>query len=146
MIIKATAYIKNGRVHISKNEQPAFLMRISKLKNQRAELQLIIGKKRTIPENNYYWGCIVEMIMLEINEQWGETFSKNDIHEFLKNRFLDGVEISNENGEIISIRKSTKDNTTTMQEEYHENCRRFAKDFLNLTIPLPNEQLEIEIN
>jgi len=144
MKITAQGHIKNGKLVINKSELPVFLHIISTQKNKPVNVIVEAGSKRSDQQNKYYWGVIVELIRLAINEINGENFTKEDIHEFLKNRFIKGKEISNESGEVISIRKSTTDNTTIMQEEYHENCRRFAAEFLNVYIPLPNEQTEIE--
>lgn len=141
-MIKALGYIKAGKLKVAKSELPAFLSLISKQKDKRVEIIVKFGSKRSNQQNAYYWGVIVELIRLGINEIQGENFTKEDIHEFLKNKFLQGEEIVNKEGEVIMIRKSTIDNTKTAQEEYHENCRRLAFEFLNIEIPLPNEQIE----
>jgi len=141
-MIKALGYIKAGKLKVAKSELPAFLSLISKQKDKRVEIIVKFGSKRSNQQNAYYWGVIVELIRLGINEMQGENFTKEDIHEFLKNKFLQGEEIVNKEGEVIMIRKSTIDNTKTAQEEYHENCRLFAFEFLNIEIPLPNEQIE----
>lgn len=141
-MIKALGYIKAGKLKVAKSELPAFLSLISKQKDKRVEIIVKFGSKRSNQQNAYYWGVIVELIRLGINDMQGENFTKEDIHEFLKNKFLQGEEIVNKEGEVIMIRKSTIDNTKTAQEEYHENCRRFAFEFLNIEIPLPNEQIE----
>lgn len=143
-MIKASGYVKNGKLRINKTELPVFLHKISTQKNKPCEVIVKFGSKRSTRQNAYYWGVIVELIRLAINEANGENFTKDDIHVFLKNRFIEGIEIVNNNGEVIKIRKSTSDNTKTMQEEYHELCREFAKEFLNIEIPLPNEDLELK--
>lgn len=145
-MIKASGYIKNGKLRINKTELPVFLHKISTQKNKPCEVIIKFGSKRSTRQNAYYWGVVVELIRLAINEQWGETFTAEDIHTFLKEKFIEGDEIVNNHGEVIKIRKSTSDNTKTMQEEYHDLCRQFARDFLNVEIPLPNENLELKFN
>lgn len=31
------------------------------------------------------------------------------------------------------------------EEEYHEQCRQFAAEYLNIEIPLPNEKLTLNL-
>lgn len=142
--IKASGYIKDGKLRIKKTELPVFLHKISKQKNKPCEITVTFGSKRSSKQNSYYHAVIVGLITSAINEQQGENFTNDEIHNFLKNRFIQGKEIANQNGEVIYIRKSTTDNSTTMQEEYHDQCRTFAMEFLNTYIPLPNEKLELK--
>lgn len=65
------------------------------------------------------------------------------IHEFLKARFLHGEELHDANGEVHTMPPTTTILTTTEAEEYYDQCRQFAAEYLNITIPLPNEQVEI---
>lgn len=54
--------------------------------------------------------------------------------------------INEETGEIVRVPKSTTENTTTTQEEYHLEIRKFTKEWFNVEIPLPNEHLNLELN
>lgn len=112
------------------------------------DIEIIIQRKKKTRSNNqnaYYWGVIVKLVQNAIKEQWGERMTSNDVHSMLKTE-LNYVERYNEKtGEVIKVAKSTTQNTTTEQEEYHEECRRFAKEWFNIDIPLPNEQIEIEL-
>lgn len=66
------------------------------------------------------------------------------IHGFLKDKFLhNGIEIANAHGEVEQLPPSTTRLSTIEQEEYHEDIRRWGAEYLNIVIPLPNEQLEI---
>lgn len=100
-------------------------------------------KRRSIPENKYYFGVVIQIWKDLIYEEWGETWSSEQTHEFLKSH-CNFKEIVNQNtGEIIKIPHSTSDLKIIEFEEYLEKCRRLAFDFFNVQIPLPNEQLEI---
>lgn len=145
MKITAKGHIKNGRLVINKSELPVFLHKISTQKNKPVNITVEAGRKRSDQQNKYYWGVIVELIRLAINEINGENFTAENIHDFLKERFLEGFEIHAATGELLNIRKSTTDNTTTKQEEYHEQCRQFASEYLNIEIPLPNEKLTLNL-
>ncbi|TWP23108.1 hypothetical protein ETU10_08410 [Apibacter muscae] len=102
------------------------------------------GKKRSNPQNAYYWGVIVPLIQEGIFNEWGEYMSKEQVHEMLKYN-CNYKEIVNENtGEIIRSVRSTSDNSTITQEDYHEKCRRLAFNYFNVEIPLPNEELTLK--
>ena len=50
--------------------------------------------------------------------------------------------VNKDTGEILRLQKSTTENKTFEMEDYHKICRDKALEFFNVTIPLPNEQLE----
>lgn len=102
-------------------------------------------KVRSSPQNRYYWGVVVVLIQAAMLESWGERYNKEEIHEMLKSKFLYTEKVNEATGEIIQMGRSTTDNTTAQQEEYHIDCREFAKEWFNVEIPLPNEQIEIEL-
>lgn len=102
-------------------------------------------KRRSIPENRYYFGVVIQIWKDLIYEEWGETWSSEQTHEFLKSH-CNFKEIVNQNtGEIIKIPLSTAELKTFEFEEYLEKCRRLAYEFFNVQIPLPNEQLTLEL-
>lgn len=102
-------------------------------------------KKRSNEQNKYYWGVIVILIKNAIRDMWGENMTTLQVHEMLKKE-LNFIEKVNENtGEVIKIAKSTTENSTVDMENYHEDCRKFAKDWFNVEIPLPNEDLTLEL-
>ena len=99
-------------------------------------------KRRSIPENRYYFGVVIQIWKDLIYEEWGESWSSEQTHEFLKSH-CNFKEMPNKaTGEIIKIPLSTADLKTIEFEEYLEKCRRLAFDFFNVQIPLPNTQTE----
>lgn len=99
--------------------------------------------KRSIPLNRYYWGVVVELIQKAFIDL-GHDVEKEDVHEFLKQRF-NGKEIINVNsGEILHIGQSTAQLTNTAFMNYMESIKQFSAEFLNVYIPEPNEQLQID--
>lgn len=94
-------------------------------------------------QNRYYFGVVVHLIT-DALRQLGHEVDKEDVHNFLKGKFL-YIELVNETtGEIERIPKPTPECTTTEFMEYIEDCKRWAAQFLGIYIPEPNEQLEIE--
>jgi len=113
------------------------------------EILITIQKKQKHHSDNqrgYYFGVIVSCVRLAIAEHWGEKLDSNQVHEILKSECNSFEKVNKETGEIIKVGKSIKEHTTTEQEEFHEDCRRWAKDWFNIIIPLPNEQMEIKID
>lgn len=105
-------------------------------------------KRRSLHQNDYYWAVIVPYILrgfIEFGNQLQEGNQEHLklIHEFLKGRFLYGEELYDANGEVHSMPPTTTILTTTEAEEYYDQCRQFAAEYLNVVIPLPNEQVEI---
>jgi hypothetical protein len=111
-----------------------------------------IYKKRSSPQNRYYWGVIIECYLQGVEETEGRPLGleflnkqtgqvayfplsheeqRNKAHEALKEFFLNG--------------KSTTDNTTTQQEEYHGYCRYYIKFAFNMDVPLPGEQGQLAL-
>ena len=102
-------------------------------------------KKRSNEQNRYYWGVLVTHWQQLLKDEHGLIYSAQETHEFLKANF-NKVEIVNEDtGEFLTAPKSTTINTTTQMEEYHEKCRQVAFEFFGAVIPLPNEQIELNI-
>lgn len=97
-------------------------------------------KKRSNNQNRYYWGCLIPYIQQGLSETQGEWLTIDAVHEFLKANF-NYKEIVNQNGgEVIKMPVSTTELSTIEFEEYQDRCRIFADEFLNIIIPLPNEQ------
>ena len=102
-------------------------------------------KKRSNNQNAYYWGLLIPLTQNAIKTEWGEIWSKEKTHEFYKLHFNYVEKVNETTSEVIKIPKSTTDNTTTQQEEYHAQIREFLKDWFNVTAPLPNEDLELNL-
>ena len=85
-------------------------------------------KKRSDRQNRYYWGHVID----ELKKFSGH--SRQEIHKFLKKKFLTSVEVLGED-----IPGSTKDLDTVEFEEYMRQIRQWASSELNVVIAQPNE-------
>ena len=111
------------------------------------EIEIIIKRKRksrSNPQNAYYFGVIIPITQRAINDEWGEIWSIQKTHEFLKNMFLFEERTNHETSEIIKIPKSTTENSTLEQEMYHTQIRNFLLEWFNVDIPLPNEHINFD--
>jgi len=141
--IEITTSIANGKIKRNKN------IVIDAFKSfEGKELTIILKpfrKQRSNNQNRYYWGLVVPIWQKILKEEWGDFYSQAEVHEFLKYNCNYHEKVNEETGEIIRLSKSTKDNTTSDQEDFHTQARNLAFEMFNVTIPLPNEQIEIEL-
>lgn len=86
---------------------------------------IVRSKGRSLNQNSYYFGCVVELI----SETTGMTPS--EVHDALKLKFLRVVK-----GKMETLRSTTELNTQEF-EFYLDQVRLFATTELNCVIPLP---------
>lgn len=147
--IEVETFVEEGRLTMNRN---LIIDAIHQYEGK--EVKFIIKRlfrNRSNKQNKYYWGVIVEHWKNIIREEWGEIWTPEETHEFLKTN-LNYEEYVNENtGEIllneltgIPIRKpkSTSENNTMTAEEYHEKCRQLAWNMFQYQIPLPDPKLK----
>jgi len=100
-------------------------------------------KKRSNSQNAYLWSVLYPISQNAIRDMWGEVWSIEKVHEFYKLHFNYVEKVNEQTGEVVKIPKSTTENTTTQQEEYHAQIREFLSEWFNVTAPLPNEDISI---
>lgn len=94
-----------------------------------------VSKKKTlrsINQNAYYWGIVIQ----QISDEWG--YFPNEVHQILKIEFLKIDDVVYK-GKTFPIVKSTTKLKTDEFEEYLEKCRMWASINLEICILLPNE-------
>jgi hypothetical protein len=102
-------------------------------------------KKRSNPQNSYLWSVLYPITQNAIKNEWGEVWNIEKVHEFYKIQFNVIEKVNEETGQLIKLPKSTTENTTTQQEEYHLQIREFLQEWFNIIAPLPNEHLTLEL-
>jgi uncharacterized protein Veg len=105
----------------------------------------VARKERSNQQNSYYWAVIVVIWKKLIQDEWGEFFTSKEVHEFLKYNCNYLEKIDTETGEILRVSKSTTENSTVEQEEFHSHARDLAMRMFGTEIPLPEEQIKIEL-
>jgi len=139
--IEIITQVNNGNFKRNRNE---ILKAIKQFEGKTIMFKLsILSKKRSMEQNSYYWAVIIPITKNAINESWGEVWSTEKTHEFLKSKFLFYEKVNEETSEIIKVPKSTTENTTTDQENYYSEIREFLKEWFNVECPLPNKKLTI---
>ena len=100
-------------------------------------------KRRSNNQNAYYWGVIIPIWQNILITEWGEPYSIQETHEFLKYNCNYTEKVNEATGEVLRASKSTQDNSTTDQEMFHLKARQLAQEMFNVPIPEPGEQLLI---
>ena len=120
----------NSRVEGGKLKQNVakIIAEIRKYEGKRIEITIMLKyKRRSIPENRYYFGVVIQIWKDLIYEEWGETWSSEQTHEFLKSH-CNFKEMPNKaTGEIIKIPLSTADLKTV---EFEENRVQIVVDHI----------------
>ncbi|KQR93315.1 hypothetical protein ASG01_08955 [Chryseobacterium sp. Leaf180] len=113
------------------------------------EIKLVFKRKykqRSNNENSFYWGVWIPILQRAISDSWGELKSAAEIHDILKLNCNYEEKINEDTGQFIRIPRSTTGlNTYEWEFEFKQKIRQFALDFLNITLPEPDEQLKIDL-
>ena len=137
--ITLTHSVVNGRL----NDNAPLVKAIKSFEGQ--EVEIIIRKKskiRSTYQNSYYWAVIIPLTIEAILKEWGEHWDNQQAHDLYKMKFLNNEVITN-NNVILKVPKSTTENDTIDQERFHDQCRQFLKEWLNVDCPLQNENIKI---
>ncbi|HAF28987.1 MAG TPA: hypothetical protein DCG75_08055 [Bacteroidales bacterium] len=141
--IEITTSIQNGKI---KRNAKTVIDAFKSFEGKNVTLILKPFKNtRSIPQNAYYWGVVIPIWQNIIKTEWVEFYSKEEIHEFLKYNCNYIEKVNTDTGECIRLSKSTTQNSTTEQEEFHLKARQLAFDMFSVNIPLPNEQTNLNI-
>lgn len=115
------------------------------LKNGVYLLTLKSIKKRSLPQNAYYHGCVVPLVLQGLKDVgYDEVQTHEDVHEILKYLFLKRSIVHKATGEVIAeISGSTAELQTHEFNDYLEKIWKWSAEYLGVHIPAPNEPLAI---
>jgi hypothetical protein len=100
-------------------------------------------KKRSNPQNRFYWGVCLPLIQSGLKEATGEFRTAENIHyKILLPLFSPQNEIVNKDtGECITEKLTSSEMTTTQFCEFILQIQNWASEFLGITIPDPNSEI-----
>jgi hypothetical protein len=130
--------IKDGIIQNRKALKDLFTVNDGKYLVERSD-----ANKRSNPQNRYYFGLVIPLIQKGIKDM-GTELTVLETHEFLKARFNLSELVNEGTGETISVPLSTTRLNKSEFSEYVEKIQLFAAEFLNIIIPDPGVQTEIE--
>lgn len=114
-------------------DEVLFLDAVKSLEGKSVEVEIRTGKStRSTRMNKYYWGVVIKCISSETG------YTDEETHEYLKTKFL-GYKVVTIAGERHPILNSSATLSTDDFQNYLAEIVRWAGEFLNLTIPQPNE-------
>jgi len=100
-------------------------------------------RKRSLNQNAYYWSVIIQFITDAMNEA-GENVAPQEVHEFLKFRFLRVQKIDPDTAELLwEYSRSTTGLSTVQFSLYMDQCIQFAAEMLGVTIPAPSTMQDL---
>lgn len=129
---KIIAEVVNGSLKFDFRQKDILRRWLNNLNGVKVEL--VIKKhrrKRTIPQNSYYWGIVLSMIA----DSTGYT--TEELHEFFKRLYL--KKIITIGGVDYEVSESTKKLNTEQFSSYIEKIKKFAALKLDLHIPDSNK-------
>lgn len=100
------------------------------------------GSKRSLPQNRYYHGVVVQMVMMGLREI-GYCLSHDETHFFLKQKF-NPVQLPGNGGLVIEVPGTTTQLNKIEFSEYIERIAQWAVEYLNVVIPPANADLTIK--
>lgn len=98
--------------------------------------------KRSLNQNSYYHGCVVEMVREGLLD-CGYSLSHDEAHYFLKERF-NPIEIPGKDGFVITVPGTTTGLNKIEFGEYIERIAQWSAEYLNVVIPPANSDLKMQ--
>jgi hypothetical protein len=129
--VKYFGIAKGGKVHLEPQYFKAYNAAIFRLEGQEVEITIARkSKANTRAEQRYFRAVVVRMIAQEIGESEQKAF------EIIQAQFFTEKDTHGRS----YVRSTALGEWTTVEwEAKMEDIRRWALDFLNLKIPLPNQ-------
>ena len=131
--------VKEGEFIPHTYEQKTLDIHLGKLEGK--QCRMLITREhgiRSNQQNKYLWAVVYKMIGDEIGEDDSEVIHGQMAMMFYCKKIKIWDEESGETKEA-RIPETTSGMTTIQFEEYAEKIRRWAAQFLGISIPLPNE-------
>ena len=121
---------------------PELKAMFNQLKDGKHLLTIKDYRKRSLPQNAYYWAVMVPLVRRGLYDSgYDEVRTDDEAHEVIKQVHLKRNIVSKQTGDVIEIPGHTSKLTIPEFNEFIESVCRWSAEFLNVYIPSPNEQL-----
>lgn len=101
-------------------------------------------KNRSNAQNSYYWAVIVPLVRDGLKDAGNMDVSNEIAHEFMKMKFLEKRKVFDRSGEVTELPSTTTTLTTSEMMDYFAEIQTWAAIHLDIKIPDPNEQIQLE--
>ena len=132
---------ESGKLHL--HARQLFLEHIRTLAGQDIDITVRKATNRSNQQNRYYWGGVIPVVA-EGLRQMGIRMTAEQTHDLLKYRFLK-IEFVTDDGEVLQSMGRSKDLDTAEFNQYIEDIKQWAGEYLHIEIPEPNEQTHFEL-
>ena len=108
----------------------------------------LFRKKRSNSQNAYYHGVVIPLVQSGLKDATGEIRGREAIHyNILLPMFAPTRDIVNkETGEMISEKITSSEMSISEFMDFIISIQRWAAEFLNIVIPDPNQELQMEFD
>lgn len=101
-------------------------------------------KRRSLPQNKYYWSCVVPLVREGlVNAGYDEIKTNEQAHDIMKHLFLKKQMVSKKDGNVIEIAGSTAALTALEFSNYLEDIYKWSSEYLNTYIPPPSAPMPL---
>ena len=97
-------------------------------------------RMRSTQQNAYLWGVVYPAVLFGLQDAGWEIIDEEQVHEYCKQAFATREVINKDTGEVLSLPSSTARMQTAEFNVYVDKIKAFALEYLNITIPEPNEE------
>jgi hypothetical protein len=139
--MKSIIYIASGKCQ----NLVALAQHFNQLSDGKYLLETKHADRRSIQQNRYYWDMcdIIKDALRDAGWNWIRT--KEDAHNYLREKFLRITEVNEETGEGFDRTRSTTELTPDEMNAYWEDIWQFASEYLGIYIP-PPEKIKVFFN
>ena len=146
--IETFATVEKGKLNLIQRDK--FNNALTSLSDGRYSLRLekLFGK-RSNKQNAYYWGIVIPIVLLGLQDLGHEATEVEEAHNIVKKLFLKPKNkrkrlINKNTGQYMYVvnEPTTKKLTTIEFNEYFEKIIQWGAEFLDVQIPYPNEMME----
>ena len=124
--------------------RPTVATAFKSLQDGRYMVKIMPYKVRSLQLNKYYHGCVLPLVLDGLREAgFNEIKDVATVHELLKKLFLERKIFSEKNGDEITLPGSTAILTNPEFNQFLDDVRQWAAEYLSIEIPLPNEQIKM---
>lgn len=99
-------------------------------------------KKRSLNQNAYYHGVVVQMLTEAFNDQ-GESFTTDDVHIILRGKFLRITKRNLATNEVFEYIQSTTKLKTHEFVLYVDKCIQLGAEWFGIAIPPPHKMTDM---
>jgi len=100
-------------------------------------------KKRSVPQNSYYWGVVVPAVRKGLYDAGFDEVRTNDqAHAIIKRYHLKKEIVSKDTGHILEQDGTTTELTPAEFNKFLDRVIRWAAEYLGIYIDSPNDQMK----